>query len=297
MASKQTINEFLIHTLGLRLTNRTWAWDAYGDDVVVMKLWKRRYFKDPDGTERIEVWAPPPWKKPAKAARNERRANIDWLKAGGTTYAVLREGEGSDDPNARDYEDRYLYRLVRVLTDAKGFEFAVISERVSVSDFLARGTAIEIDLADIATRHADNPTTREALVAARLGQGKYRAELLARWGEQCAVTGCPVTEVLRASHARPWSDSDDSQRLDPDNGLPLVANLDALFDAGLISFTSTGAMLVSPCLAKEHRAMLGVPANLRKRPSPYQAKYLQYHAENVFNRRTSPSNPDPLRRR
>jgi putative restriction endonuclease len=282
MANGQTINEFLLYTLGLRVTNRTWAWDAYGDDVVVMKLWKRRYFRDPDGIERIEVWAPPPWKKPAKAARNERRANIDRLKVGGATYAVLREGEGSDDPNARDYEDRHLYKLARVVTDVKGFEFAMISERVSVGDFLGRGIAIEVDLADIATRHADNPTTREALVAARLGQGKYRSGLLARWGEQCAVTGCPVTEVLRASHARPWSDSDDSQRLDPDNGLPLVANLDALFDAGLIAFTGTGAMLVSPHLPKEHRAVLGVPTNLRKRPSPDQAKYLQYHAENVF---------------
>jgi hypothetical protein len=282
MANKQTINEFLLYTLGLRVTNRTWAWDAYGDDVVVMKLWRRRYFKDPDGTERIEVWAPPPWKKPAKAARNERHANIDRLKSGGTTYAVLREGEGSDDPNARDYEDRYLYRLVHVLTDAKGFEFAVISGRVSVSEFLERGAAIEVDLADIGKRHADNPTIREALVSARLGQGKYRSELLARWEGQCAVTGCSLKEILRASHARPWSDSDDSQRLDPDNGLPLVANLDALFDAGLIAFTATGVMLVSPRLPKEYHSMLDVPANLRQRPNPRQAKYLQYHVENVF---------------
>lgn len=282
MANLQTINEFLLYTLGLRVTNRTWAWDAYGDDVVVMKLWKVRYLKDLDGAERIEVWAPPPWKKPATAARNERRANIDRLKAGGATYAVLRDGEGSDDPNARDYEDRYLYRLARVVKDGTGLEFAVIAERVSVSDFLARGTSIEVDLADIATRHAGNPTTREALVAARLGQGKYRSALLVRWDEQCAVTGCPVTQVLRASHARPWRDSDDCQRLDPDNGLPLVANLDALFDAGLITFTATGVMLVSSHLQKEYRAALGVPANLRKRPTPDQVKYLQYHAENVF---------------
>ncbi|RKF40847.1 HNH endonuclease [Paraburkholderia fungorum] len=282
MANVQTINEFLLYTLGLRVTNRTWAWDAYGDDVVVMKLWKMRYLKDRDGSERIEVWAPPPWKKPATAARNERRANVDRLRSGGATYAVLRDGEGSDDPNARDYEDSYLYRLAGVVTDEKGFEYAVIAERVSVSEFLARGTTIETNLANIATRHADNPTTRQALVAARMGQGKYRLELLARWDEQCAVTGCPVTQVLRASHARPWCDSDDSQRLDPDNGLALVANLDALFDAGLITFTGTGAMLVSPRLPKEHHAVLGVPANLRKRPNPGQIKYLQYHAENVF---------------
>lgn len=282
MANAQTINEFLLYTLGLRLTNRTWAWDAYGDDVVVMKLWKARYLKHRDGSERIEVWSPPPWKRPATVARNERRTNIDRLKSGRATYALLRDGEGSHDPNARDYEDQYLYRLSRVVKDRKGFEFAVISERVSVSDFLARGPSIERDLADIAMRHAGNSTTREALAAARLGQGKYRLDLLARWDGQCAVTSCPVTEVLRASHARPWRDSDDVQRLDPDNGLPLVANLDALFDAGLISFAATGAMLVSPRLPREYLGLLGVPANLRKRPSSGQIKYLQYHAENVF---------------
>ncbi|MGF6533225.1 hypothetical protein P3T20_004025 [Paraburkholderia sp. GAS206C] len=138
MASKQTINEFLLYTLGIRVTNRTWAWDAYGDDVVVMKLWKRRYFKDPDGTERIEVWAPPPWKKPAKAARNERRANIDRLKSGGTTYAVLREGEGSDDPNARDYESRYLYSSFQ-LEAANFCEVAVKIQYVHwLDDLIAR---------------------------------------------------------------------------------------------------------------------------------------------------------------
>jgi hypothetical protein len=41
------------------------------------------------------------------------------------------------------------------------------------------------------------------------------------------------------------------ERLDPGNGLPLVATLDALFEAGLITFASDGAMLVSERLPGE----------------------------------------------
>jgi len=179
MANAQTINEFLLYRLGLRLTNRTWAWDAADDDVVVMKLWSVRRFTAEDGSNRIEVWAPPPWKKAATAARNERRRNIDRLMAGGVTYTVLRGGEGSDDPNARDYDDQHLYRLNGVVKDQNGYEHALISGRESVAEFLRRRSSLDRDLAEIAQLHPDSPTTREALIAARLGQGKYRADLLA----------------------------------------------------------------------------------------------------------------------
>ena len=280
--NQQTINEFLLYTLNLGLSNRTWSWDAYGDDVVVLKLWKKLRETLPDGTERIEVWAPPPWKKPATAARRERRKNIDRLKAGGATYAVLRSGDGSHDRDSWDYERDGLYKLGHVIVDTDDHEYAIVEGWVSVDEFLTRGSALEIDLADIAARYADHPTTREALVAARLGQGRYRANLLALWDDRCAVTGIPINALLRASHARPWRDSDDEQRLDPENGLPLVANLDSLFDAGLIAFTATGDMMVSSHIPPAYHAALGLPARLRKRPTSNQARHLKYHADHVF---------------
>jgi putative restriction endonuclease len=39
--------------------------------------------------------------------------------------------------------------------------------------------------------------------------------------------------MLRASHIKPWSDCSNRERLDPLNGLLLVAHIDALFDNGL----------------------------------------------------------------
>jgi putative restriction endonuclease len=134
----KTINEFLVETLGLQLTSRRWSWDAYADDVVMMKLWKNRRQPLPNGIDRIEVWAPPPWEKPARAARNERRRNIERLKAGGATYAVLRGGVGSDDQDSRDYNSESLFRLGHVEVDPDGYEYAVVQREVSISDFLVR---------------------------------------------------------------------------------------------------------------------------------------------------------------
>ncbi|MGO7165362.1 HNH endonuclease, partial [Rhizobium johnstonii] len=64
--------------------------------------------------------------------------------------------------------------------------------------------------------------------------------MLAQWHGRCAVTSCNLPAVLRASHIVPWREASNAERLDPENGLPLVATLDALFDVGLISFDDQG---------------------------------------------------------
>ena len=91
---------------------------------------------------------------------------------------------------------------------------------------------------------------------------------------------------MRASHAKPWADANDAERLDPANGLPLAVHLDALFDAGLISFDSHGKMMLSPKLAQEVTALLGLSGemSLRNPLSDRQEEYLRYHRENVFQK-------------
>jgi hypothetical protein len=100
------------------------------------------------------------------------------------------------------------------------------------------------DLNDI-IRSDRSETEEERLVAARIGQGRFRKDVLARWDNACAVTGTVTLAALRASHCKPWRESNDAERLDPANGLPLTATLDALFDVGLIAFDDDGPILVS----------------------------------------------------
>ncbi len=137
------------------------------------------------------------------------------------------------------------------------------------------------DINAVLAEHPVDATERETLVLARLGQGRYRKELLALWDGRCAVTNCSITQVVRASHAKPWSESTDEERLNPNNGLPLVANLDALFDAGLISFSADGTMLVSP-VVEGNDLLINVSRRLRMRPTREQADFLRYHEEEVF---------------
>ncbi|MGE8406844.1 MAG: HNH endonuclease [Pseudomonas sp.] len=120
-------------------------------------------------------------------------------------------------------------------------------------------------------------------IQARRGHGKFRQDLLEVWGGACAVTKLACTEVLRASHIKPWADSTEKQRLDSDNGLLLSANLDALFERGLVSFDQQGQMLVSQRLSPEQCQALGLPRPLRFVPGAV-GEYLKYHVEHVFQR-------------
>lgn len=121
------------------------------------------------------------------------------------------------------------------------------------------------------------------MINARRGQGQFREDLIRIWDGACSVTGLDCPAVLRASHIKPWSISTNKERLDPYNGLLLSANIDALFDKGLITFDGSGQMHISSHITDEHREMLGLPKPLRFVPKEL-GTYLAYHREDVFQR-------------
>jgi len=137
--------------------------------------------------------------------------------------------------------------------------------------------AIElVDLGAVAKDTTTNKTEKLQLHKARLGQGKFRSDLEEKWNG-CSVTGCTIREVLRASHIKPWKDCDNSERLDADNGLLLVANIDALFDTGLISFEKNGALVCSKALSKANLKLLAGCTTAKLNLNPQQALYMQIH--------------------
>ena len=139
------------------------------------------------------------------------------------------------------------------------------------------------DIEAITNSSSLTATQKQTLVYARVGQGSFRAGLVDVWDGKCAVTGVSVRELLRASHVKPWAASTDMERLDHDNGLLLIANLDAAFDKHLISFTDEGKMLLSDALGPKGHTILGVPANarLRKPLTEKQKIYLRDHRTNL----------------
>jgi hypothetical protein len=101
-----------------------------------------------------------------------------------------------------------------------------------------------------------NETTRDALIKARLGQGKFRNDLISYWGG-CAVLGNLPTEFLLASHIKPWRVCNNDDRLDPYNGLLLSPSLNHGFDKGFVSFAEDGKILLSNGLDNATASRLG----------------------------------------
>lgn len=127
-------------------------------------------------------------------------------------------------------------------------------------------------------------TTKEQLVKSRRGQGIFKANV--RLNEKgCRVTGVSDPKHLRASHIKPWKDSNDEEKLNGCNGLLLSPHVDHLFDKGLISFRDDGSLLISPALDAVILAKWGISPTLNVgKFSPEQSEFLTYHRQVVFKK-------------
>jgi hypothetical protein len=129
-------------------------------------------------------------------------------------------------------------------------------------------------------------TEKEALVLARRGQGRFR-EGVQEIESHCRITRVDRPEHLRASHCKPWRDSSNSERLDPQNGLLLTPSIDHLFDRGFISFRTDGRVLISPVAHRESLARMGVAIDREVDVGEFtkrQSGFLEYHRDAVFLR-------------
>lgn len=123
-------------------------------------------------------------------------------------------------------------------------------------------------------------TEKEQVIKSRIGQSMFKKALL-DIEKNCKL--CDVTDerFLVASNIKPWSQSNNQERLDADNGLLLCPNHDVLFDKGYISFDD-GAILISDSLDETSRIFLNINDKLRIQMNEIQLLYMNWHRENVF---------------
>lgn len=124
-----------------------------------------------------------------------------------------------------------------------------------------------------------NETERKGLVTSRVGQGYYRQKIIERWEGECPVSGLSIIPILIASHIVPWSQSNDEEKLDVNNGILLSPNVDALFDKHLISFENDGLILISDKVSREDRDALGVSESMRISVSEGMIPFLEKHRQ------------------
>ncbi|OIQ78569.1 hypothetical protein GALL_397160 [mine drainage metagenome] len=99
------------------------------------------------------------------------------------------------------------------------------------------------------------------------------------------------SQHLVASHIKPWSKSNDLEKLDGFNGLLLSPHIDHLFDKGFISFTNRGTLLTAQNLHSEVLDKWHLERNQQVGQfSVDQNKYLEYHRDMIFERALSKSN-------
>lgn len=125
-------------------------------------------------------------------------------------------------------------------------------------------------------------TERLQLMKSRVGQGRFREDLIQVWGG-CAVTGATQIDVLKASHIKPWRHSTNAERLSSANGLLLSPTLDTLFDAGYVSFGEDGKIMTSIAISPENYGRLAIRGDMRLIRDPGACgPFLRYHRESVF---------------
>jgi hypothetical protein len=123
---------------------------------------------------------------------------------------------------------------------AKSLDAIIASQDTSASDELDANRAEE----KLKNDGTLSDTEKEEIIKARRGQGVFRRRVLATEA-YCRLTGVSDPRFLRASHIKPWVDSDNRERLDGNNGLMLSPHVDHLFDGGFISFSQSGQVLVA----------------------------------------------------
>lgn len=81
------------------------------------------------------------------------------------------------------------------------------------------------------------PQGKERLttVKQRVNQSFFRNAVLSSYNNSCCITGLSTGQLLVASHIKPWSKSDESEKTNPTNGLCLNGLHDKAFDKGFLT--------------------------------------------------------------
>lgn len=230
------------------------------------------------------------WEGEDGHGNDERVANAS--QVGDEVHLFYRERHHSDFI----YHGRIiLTHLVRHTNKPSEFVFKVVSlapatAPIEYSQWPPSSDAVEAHDADrvvydIAMTQAGlSSIDKEVLSKSRgLGQRFFRASLFKLWQGECAVTGTQNPDALRASHLKPWRNSELTEKIDPFNGLLLIPNLDTLMDTGLVSFQATGGILISAKLLESDRRRLGVHPELHLREvHPQSLPYLDFHRAERF---------------
>jgi len=125
----------------------------------------------------------------------------------------------------------------------------------------------------------------------RVGQYAFRMAILSAYENRCCITGLNRKELLRASHIKPWKDSDDkTEKTNPCNGICLNVFHDVAFDKGLMTINKEYEIVYSSRLQEMEmddltkRWLLSYNNKKIYLPERYlpSHNFLEYHNDVIF---------------
>lgn len=150
-------------------------------------------------------------------------------------------------------------------------------------------------LADVEP-YPSGPASEQKTVEVRKKQWLFRRRV-ADMEKGCRLTGLRDLRFLRASHIKPWAKcTNDSEKLDGNNGLLLSPDADLLFDRGWISFESSGRLVRSDELPSDVIDRIGIDLRNGRRCGLFrgqQLDYLEFHRNFIFGKKYA-TMKDPL---
>lgn len=159
---------------------------------------------------------------------------------------------------------------------------------VLLSKFENRGMDSFVDLSDLPTIPLGD--TRDQMIRTRINQTFFREALLSSYHYTCCITKIQISGLLVASHIKPWSICNQSEKTNPRNGLLLNAFHDRAFDKGYISISKDLKLIVSEKVDKYAnnefsrewlKSLNGLEINRPEKflPAP---EFIEYHNDAVF---------------
>lgn len=119
---------------------------------------------------------------------------------------------------------------------------------------------------------------REVTTMARMGQSRFRFEVLSRYGGRCVLSGLGVRELLDAAHLQPVSEGGSN---DPRNALLLSATLHRAFGRGFFVIDPDELTVLMRPGGPSRRDLGIVEASLRHLESPPHREALRWARDSV----------------
>jgi len=157
-------------------------------------------------------------------------------------------------------------------------EIGNVFENDVIKDFLDK------EIEKVETDKTLTETTKLQITKARLKQGLFRDRILEKYDDKCIISQVDDVRILVAGHIKPWSISDNREKLSGENGLLLTPTYDKLFDRGFISFRDNGEIILSDYFSDSNFKILNLKAKTKYnlKATDEMKNYLLYHRETVF---------------